>query len=204
MAATRTETTHGLTYSVARAIEVNAWQSVDVVWLFAWLTVPVAWLRSLLAAAMGATSSVCQKRWLSSVHAISTWPTACAEPACVHHALVRPDSQLLCCNTCVLFVWYSVAWVSITFRYQSYACNWSISARVLAQAHPTKSCIHLIYECFPVTSKVNRYWSCLLCCVNSSSGNCTPGSRSYSDLLDTSVCIHQLMLKRCSSARLLA
>jgi len=75
------------------------------------------------------------------------------------------------------------------------------SARVLAQAHPTKSCIHLIYECFPVTSKVDRYCSCLLCCVNSSSGNCTPGSRFYSNL---SVCIHQLILKCCSSLRLLA
>ena len=33
-----------------------------------------------------------------------------------------------------------------------------------------------------------------------SSGNCTPGNRSYSDLLDTwadSVCIHQLILKPC-------
>ena len=27
------------------------------------------------------------------------------------------------------------------------------------------------------------------------SGNRTPGSRFYSDLLDTSVCIHQLVLK---------
>ena len=32
------------------------------------------------------------------------------------------------------------------------------------------------------------------------SGNRTPGSRFYSDLLDTSVSIHQLVLKRCSSA----
>ena len=31
MATTRMETTHGLTYSVARAIEVTAWQSVDAV-----------------------------------------------------------------------------------------------------------------------------------------------------------------------------
>jgi len=38
------------------------------------------------------------------------------------------------------------------------------------------------------------------------SGNRTPGSRSYSDLLDTladSVCIHLLVLKRCSSTRLI-
>jgi len=31
MATTRTEITHGLTYSVARAIVVTAWQSVDAV-----------------------------------------------------------------------------------------------------------------------------------------------------------------------------
>jgi len=36
------------------------------------------------------------------------------------------------------------------------------------------------------------------------SSNRTPGSSFYSDLLDTSVCIHQLVLKHCSSARLLA
>jgi len=35
-----------------------------------------------------------------------------------------------------------------------------------------------------------------------SSGNRTPGSRFYSDLLDTSVCIHVLVLKRRQSARL--
>jgi len=35
------------------------------------------------------------------------------------------------------------------------------------------------------------------------SGNYTPGSWFHSDLLDTSLCIHQLVLKCCSSARLL-
>jgi len=34
--------------------------------------------------------------------------------------------------------------------------------------------------------------------MNVTSGNRTPGSRFYSDLLDTSVCIHQLVLKRLS------
>jgi len=33
MATTRTETTHGLTYSVARAIDITVWQSVDAVHL---------------------------------------------------------------------------------------------------------------------------------------------------------------------------
>ena len=69
----------------------------------AWLTVPVTGLRSLLATAMGATCSACQKRWLLSVHAISTWPAVCAGPACVQHASARPDSQFLCC-TCVCFL----------------------------------------------------------------------------------------------------
>jgi len=40
--------------------------------------------------------------------------------------------------------------------------------------------------------------------ITFTSGNRTPGSRFYSDLLDTSVYIHQLVFKRCSSARLLA
>jgi len=31
MATARMETTHGLTYSVARAIEVTTWQSVDAI-----------------------------------------------------------------------------------------------------------------------------------------------------------------------------
>jgi len=31
MATTRTETTHKLTYSVARAIDITAWQSVDAI-----------------------------------------------------------------------------------------------------------------------------------------------------------------------------
>jgi len=33
MVTTRTETTHGLTYSVVRALEVTTWQSVDAVCL---------------------------------------------------------------------------------------------------------------------------------------------------------------------------
>ena len=33
MATTRMETTHGLTYSLARAAEVTAWQSIDAIYL---------------------------------------------------------------------------------------------------------------------------------------------------------------------------
>jgi len=47
------------------------------------------------------------KRWLSSVHAISTWPAACAGPACVQqNALARPDhssSVVQVCTFCVIF-----------------------------------------------------------------------------------------------------
>jgi len=46
-------------------------------------------IRSLLATAMEATSSTCS---LISVYAISTWPAVWAGPACLHHALARPDS----------------------------------------------------------------------------------------------------------------
>jgi len=34
MVTTRTETTHGLTYSVARAIDITAWQSVAMPFFF--------------------------------------------------------------------------------------------------------------------------------------------------------------------------
>jgi len=45
-------------------------------------------------------------------------------------------------------------------------------------------------------SKMAKHFS-----LSSSSGNRTPGSRSYSDLVDTwadSVCIYQLLLRPCS------
>ena len=50
-----------------------------------------------------------------------TWTAAYIGPACVLHALyiiARPESQFLCC-TRVLFVWYSVAWGSVTSWWQS-------------------------------------------------------------------------------------
>ena len=58
MVTTRTEMEiiRGLTYSVPRAIEVTAWKSDNAV--------PVTGLRSLLAIAIEATNSTCQKRWL--------------------------------------------------------------------------------------------------------------------------------------------
>ena len=143
MVTTRMETTHGLTYSVSRAIEVTTWQSVNAICL-AWLTVPVTGLRSLLATAMGATCSACQKRWLLSVHTISTWPAVCAGPACVHPALARPDSQFPCCTYVYLFC--DILWP----EGQSHSDNSHMHvtglcfACALAQACPTVSCIHLV------------------------------------------------------------
>ena len=78
------ETTHGLTYSVARVIEVTAWQSVDAVFHCYLAVDPVtgllSWLqRWELPVAHG-------KRWLH-LSMLSPQPTACAGPACVQHAL---------------------------------------------------------------------------------------------------------------------
>ena len=61
-------------------------------------------LRSLLAIAIEATGSACQKRWLWSVHAVSTWPEACAGPACVQHTLAMHDLTVPMLYVCVLFV----------------------------------------------------------------------------------------------------
>jgi len=77
---------------------------------------------------MGATGSAWQKRWLLSVHAISTWPAACAGPACVHHALARPDSQFLCC-TSVYFL-CDILWPEV----QSHSDNSHVHATGLCSA----------------------------------------------------------------------
>jgi len=84
-------TTRGLAYSVSRVMEVSAWQSVNAICFVACMTHGSChWtVRSLLATAMEATGSTCP---LISVYAISTWPAVWAGPACVHHALARPDS----------------------------------------------------------------------------------------------------------------
>ena len=113
---------HGLTNSVARVIEVNTWHSVDAVchcclthgschwtnlfWL-QWWGLPVAHVKKMA-------------RVLSSVHA-STGLVAWVGPTRVQHTLAGPVLY-----TYVLFVWCSVAWGSVTFWQQSYACNWSM------------------------------------------------------------------------------
>ena len=65
-------------------------------------------------------------RVLSSVHAISTtcslcWTSLCA--ACLY-IITRPDSRFLCTRAYIL--WFSVAWGSATFWWQSNACNCSM------------------------------------------------------------------------------
>ena len=92
-------------------------------------------------------------RVLSSVHAISTCPAACAGPACVQHALASPDSQFLYCAF-VLFVCYSVAWGSVTFLWQTQG---HLHACVLPQACPTTSCIHLVCTTVPRLKQVHTY-----------------------------------------------
>jgi len=68
-----TQTQRPLTYSIARVIEVTAWQSVDAI-CHCCLTLMNAVLKSMdqsiLATLLGANA--CQTRVLSSVHAIST------------------------------------------------------------------------------------------------------------------------------------
>ena len=111
MVTTRMETTHGLTFSVARVIEVTAWQSVNAVchcclthgsqchwtqisWL-QWWGLPVAHGKKdgfICPCYLHMTCSMCRSR-----------TSQCAEPASVQHALARPDSQFLCCTRELLF-----------------------------------------------------------------------------------------------------
>ena len=110
MATTRMETIHGLIYSMARAIDITAWQSVDAICLCC-LThgacVKVTGLHH--NSEKEATSSACKKkiaRVLSSVNATSTtcrmcWTSLCA--ACFY-IIARPDSQFLC-TLCTFFGW---------------------------------------------------------------------------------------------------
>ena len=113
MMKTRTETTHGLTYSVSRVIGVTAWQSVNAFCLRCLTHGSCHWTQIPSGYCDGATGRLCQKRWLSSVHAISTWPAACAGPACVQHALARPDSQ----PSCVVHVCTFVIFCDLRFSH---------------------------------------------------------------------------------------
>ena len=92
------ETTYGLIYSVARAREVTAWQSVDAVSLCC-LThcscVEVTGLHSLLL----------RKWWQECCHlSIPFPPAACVGPTCVQHACIIIEPGLThSLYTCVYF-----------------------------------------------------------------------------------------------------
>jgi len=93
MATTRMETTYGLTYSVARAIDVTTWQSFDVVCLCC-LTHGACVKVTVLQRTMEVTTSA-RKRWLECCHLSmpSLRPATCAGPACVQHAcILQPEA----------------------------------------------------------------------------------------------------------------
>ena len=102
MATTRTETTHRITYSVSRAIDITAWQSVAMP--FSLLPDSQCLCRSHCTptfshnSAMEATSSTCKRWWLEFFHLSMPrprltcsvcWTSLCA--ACLY-IIARPDS----------------------------------------------------------------------------------------------------------------
>ena len=115
MVTTRTETTRGLAYSVCRAIEVTAWQSVDAVCLcclthgqvrsldshFFWLQ---QWGLPVVHAQKNGTAFIypCHLHMTCSV----CWTSPCA--ACFSQAWL---TAFLCCTR----VYFSVTWGSVTF-----------------------------------------------------------------------------------------
>jgi len=103
MATTRTENTHGLTYPVARAIDITAWQSVNTGCLCC-LTHGVCvshWTPPLLTTAWW--------RWLECYHLCmpSPWPqcSVCWNSLCAAclYIIARPDSQFLCTHVYFFF-----------------------------------------------------------------------------------------------------
>ena len=116
---TRMETTHGLAYSVARAIEVTAWQSVDAVCLCC--------LTHCFCVEVTGQSLLTCRRWLGDCPlSMPSPPAACVGPTCVQHALyivARPDSLFV--YMCVL----GILWPEIQSHpddMQSYAFNCSM------------------------------------------------------------------------------
>jgi len=94
MATTRTETTHRLTYSVAKAIDITTWQSVDANLSLlpdSWCLCQSHWTpTSSHNSAMEATGSACKRRWLQCCHLSMPppRPAAYAGPACMQHACI--------------------------------------------------------------------------------------------------------------------
>ena len=142
MATTRMETTHGLSYLVARVIEVTAWQSVNAICLCCLTNgscFEVIGLQFLLT---------CERRWLECCDmSMPSPPTACAGPTCVQHALyivARPNSQSV--YTCVCFVIFcGLRFNHILMTFSHMHLTAPCSAHALSQARPTMLCIHLVY-----------------------------------------------------------
>ena len=125
------ETTHGLTYSVAKSDGGNCMAfcrchlflfpdsqflslNSDFFWL-QWWGLTAAHVKNLARVLL----SIC-------FHAISIWLAVCAGPACA---------------------WYSVAWGSDDSHVHATGPH---STRALAQACPAMSCIHLVIRCLLV------------------------------------------------------
>jgi len=130
MATTRMETTHGITYSVSRVLEVTTWQSDDAV--------------SLCCLTHGS----CHWTQISSGY-IQQWGLLVAHPKKdgFHLSMPSPhdwpDSQFLCCTR--VYSLCDTLWPKV----QSHSDDSPVhitgpcSACALAQAHSTMSCIHL-------------------------------------------------------------
>ena len=125
-------------------------------------------------------------RVLLSFHAICIWLAVCAGPACVQHALTRPDSQFLCCTQvyAILLVWYLVAWLTVPVLYTCVCYTLSVISCGLRFSHilmtvmsmqlvhilhtsPTMSCIPLVdtkSQVCPAPCQVLLHRQCF--CVN--------------------------------------
>ena len=151
-------------YSVARAIEVTTWQTVDAVYLCC-LThgscVEVTGFQSLLT---------CKSRWLECWHLFMPSPPAtCAGPTCVQYALyivARPDSEFvyMCVHFCDI-LWLEVQ--SHSDDMQTYAfkcsmfctCTWSGSPHnvVHSSSYKEGSCPSLAARTCSKTDGYNWY-----------------------------------------------
>ena len=102
MATTKTETTRWLTYSVARVIDIIAWQSVDTICLCC-LTHGVCVSHWTPTSSHNSTMEVARVLW--SVHAISMTCSVCWTSLCAAwlHIIARPDSQFLCTHVYFFF-----------------------------------------------------------------------------------------------------
>jgi len=108
---------------------VTVWQSVSAVYLGC-LThgACVSHWTPDYNAIIEATGSACKGRWLECCHLC--WTSLCA--ACLY-IIARPDSQFLCTR---VYFWFSVASGSVTFWWQSYACNCSMVCMCIRSGSP--------------------------------------------------------------------